>query len=130
MYADREGVRDLKMSMPLFDRLFAGTPAPTGPPLTGADLRDSGIESVLSHTPEEYKVRFIEAVKSFPVGHLITTEDIRERAGDPPPETHYNCMGGLIRRAVSQKLIEPTGKDRNAKRPSLHATKLAIWRRV
>lgn len=115
---------------PLFDKVFSGKPEPKGPPLTGPQLRDSGIESVLSHTPNDYKKRFIDAVKSFPVGSLLTSEDIRERAGDPPPETHYNAMGGLIRRAAGMKLIVPTGKDRNAKRPTLHATKLAIWRRV
>lgn len=117
-------------SLPLFDPLFCGTPELKGPPLTGAELRDSGIESVLSHTPEEYKQRFIDAVKSFPVGQLLTTEDIRERAGNPPKEVHYNCMGGLMQRAASMKLIASTGQNRNAKRPSLHASKLAIWRRI
>lgn len=59
-------------ALPLFDQVFSGPPKPPKRRLTGEDLRDSGIESVLSHTPEDYKERFMQAVKSFPVGHLIT----------------------------------------------------------
>lgn len=120
----------MSTSLPLFDPLFAGKPEPQGKPLSGEDLRDSGIESVLSHTPESYKQRFLDAVRSFPRGALVTAEDVRAIAGDPPGETHFNCMGGLMRSAAAAKLIVNTGQGRNAKRASLHASRLAIWRRV
>lgn len=115
---------------PLFDRVFAGTPEPTGPPLTGKDLRDSGIEAVLQHTPESYKQAFINTIKDFPKGYCFTVEDVREKAGDPPKEVHYNCIGGLIRTAAGMNLITRTVERRKAKRASLHASELAVWRRL
>ena len=115
---------------PLFEQVFSGTPEPTGPPLTGEELKISGMESVVSHTPDWYRDRFVEAVKHFPRGHLFTVEDVRNKAGDPPEGTHYNCMGGLMRTAASLKLIVRTSERRKAKRVSLHASELAVWRRV
>lgn len=113
-----------------FEKLFEGTPEPQGPPLTGEELRDSGIASVINHTPEIYRTRFIDAIKGFPHGLLFTVEDVREKAGNPPPEAHYNVMGGLMRTAMSLKLIVRTRERRKAKRPSLHASEIAVWRRV
>lgn len=118
------------MSHPLFDKVFSGTPEPTGPPLSGEELRDSGMDLVLAHTPEEYKQMFIQVIKDFPAGLAFTVEDVRHFAGDPPKETHYNCMGALMRRAAGQKLIVRTSERRKAKRASLHASELAVWRRV
>lgn len=113
-----------------FEKLFEGKPEPQGPPLSGEELRDSGIASVINHTPEIYRSRFIETVKGFPRGRLFTVEDVREVAGNPPPESHYNVMGGLMRTAMSQKLIVRTTERRKAKRPSLHASEIVVWRRV
>ena len=115
---------------PLFETIFEGKPEPAGPPLTGENLKLSGMESVLSHTPEDYEKKFLDAVGSFAPGTEITVEDIRERAGNPPESVHYNCMGSLMRRAAVKKLIVSTDRMRNAKRPSLHSSKLLIWRRV
>ena len=115
---------------PLFEKVFDGTPAPTGPQLTGEDLRDSGIASVIAHTPEIYRQRFIDAIKGFPRGYLFTVEDVRAISGDPPLEVHYNVMGGLMRTAASQNLIRRTHERRKAKRVSLHASELAVWRRL
>lgn len=116
--------------LPLLDQLFAGDPAPTGKPLTGEELRDSGIESVLTHTPEWYRDKFVEAVERFPRGHLFTVEDVRAVVGDPPEEVNPNCMGGLMRRAAGKKLILRTTERRKAKRASLHASELAVWKRI
>lgn len=117
-------------ALPLFDQVFSGTPAPTGKPLTGEDLKISGIESVVSHTPDRYRDKFVEAVEKFPRGHLFTVEDVRAIVGDPPEEVNPNCMGGLMRRAAGKKLIVRTSERRNAKRASLHASELAVWRRI
>lgn len=117
-------------ALPLFETIFDGTPAPTGKPLTGEDLKISGIESVLSHTPDWYRDRFVEAVEKFPRGLLFTVEDVRAVVGDPPAEVSPNCMGGLMRRAAGKKLIARTSERRKAKRASLHASELAVWRRI
>jgi len=98
--------------------------------LSGAELRDSGIQSVVQHTPEEYKQKFVDAIKTFARGELITAEDVRRVAGNPPPEVHYNCFGGLMRRAASQGLIKWTPETETAKRPGMHATRLSLWVRL
>lgn len=117
-------------TLPLFDQILSGKPAPIGRPLTGEELRDSGMESVLNHTPNEYREVFLEVIRLMPRGSLFTVEDVRERAGDPPPEVHYNAMGALMRRAASKNLIVRTSERRKAKRVSLHASEIAVWRKL
>jgi hypothetical protein len=115
---------------PLFDQVFSGTPAPTGKPLTGEELKLSGIASAVSHVPQWYRDKFIRAIESFRRYHLFTVEDVRKIVGDPPEGTHYNCMGGLMRTAAAAKLIVRTTERRKAKRVSLHASELSVWRRI
>jgi hypothetical protein len=98
--------------------------------LTGDDLKRNGMNSVLSHTPDAYKIAFVAAVARMPKGTKLTTEDVRAVAGDPPPEVHYNCMGGLMTRAARQGLIRRTNQMVKAKRPSLHSSLLSEWIRV
>ena len=125
-------MRSLKTmsSLPLLDKIFEGIPEPVGAPLTGEELKLSGIESVVSHTPEWYRDAFIQAVEDLPKGTWFTVEDIRDIVGDPPDQVSPNCMGGLMRRAAGKKLIIRTSERRNAKRASLHASEIAVWRRV
>lgn len=118
------------MTLPFFDQIFDGTPAPTGPPLTGEELKRSGMESVERHTPEWYRKAFHAAVESFPRGHLFTVEDVRAIAGDPPREVSSNCMGPLMSGLARKKLARTTGFYVNAERPCMNATKLAQWIRL
>lgn len=119
------------MSLPLFDRIFAGQPIPTGPRLTGEDLKRSGMESVERHTPQWYLDAFQAAVESFPRGHLFTVEDVRAIAGDPPKdEVSSNCMGPLMSGLARKKLARKTGFNTKAKRPCMNATELAQWERL
>lgn len=118
---------------PLLDQIFSGTPEPTGPPLTGADLRDLGIEDALQHAElikGEYVERCLDAIRQFPSGCLITSEDVREKAGDPPLEVNRSVMAGILRKAASQNLIYITAETRPAKRVTVHAKRLSCWRRV
>ena len=115
---------------PLFDKVFEGKPEPTGPPLTGEDLKRSGMESVERHTPDWYRDAFAAAVEKFPRGKTFTVEDVREIVGDPPKGTHYNAMGPLMSMLARRKLAKTTGYFVNAKRVSMNATKLACWVRL
>jgi hypothetical protein len=120
-------------SHPLFDRCFAGTPAPQAKPLSGADLRDLGIADALERAEKvkaEYVQSCIEAIKEFPSGCLITSEDIREKAGDPPSSVDRSVMAGILRKAASRNLIQITRETRPAKRVTVHAKHLACWRRM
>lgn len=118
------------MSFPLFDKVFSGAPALTSPPLTGADLRDSGIESVLAHTPEAYRAWFMGIIQGFPRSYEFTIEEVRNLAGDPPAETHRNAFGALMRTAAKQNLIALTNESRVSARSTRRAGRLAVWKRL
>lgn len=120
----------MSANLPLFQELFSGSPEPSGPLLTGEELKASGMESVLEHTPLEYKEKFIGTIEGFARGYCFTAEDVRALVGDPPEEVHYNCFGSLMRRAAMLKLIVKTPERRKARRASLHSSELAVWRRV
>jgi hypothetical protein len=115
---------------PLFEKIFEGAPAPTGPPLTGKDLKSSGMRSVLRHTPDWYRDAFRSAVEKFPHGKTFTVEDVREVIGDPPDGVSPNCMGSLMLMIASKKLAKKTGYYVKAKRPCMNATELACWVRI
>lgn len=120
--------------LPLFEKVFDGTPTPTGPPLTGADLRDAGIQQALEHL-ERVKKEYIDSclyeIRQLSKGTTFTSETLREMAGEPPTGCE-NAIAGILKRAASKKygLIVRTGEDRPAKRPSIHSKNLSIWRRV
>lgn len=116
---------------PLFDQVFSGTPAPTGKPLSGEDLKRSGMKSVYRHTPDWYRDAFRSAVEKFPRGKTFTVEDVREVIGDPPTnEVSSNCMGSLMSMVAKKKLAQKTGYYVKAKRPCMNATDLACWVRI
>lgn len=119
-------------AMPLLDQLFAGDPAPTGPPLTGEDLRDSGIQQAINHL-EKVKAGYIDSclyeIRQLSKGTTLTSETLRELAGEPPTGCE-NSIAGILKRAVSQGLIVNTGEETTAKRVTIHAKKLCLWRRI
>lgn len=117
------------MTLPLFEQIFDGPPAPTGKPLTGEDLKRSGMESVKRHIPLWYREAFLKAVADFPQGRMFTVEDIRAIVGDPP-DVHYNAMGSLVLLMAQRKLARKTGLYVKAKRPHMNATEIAQWERL
>jgi len=119
------------MSMPLLDKIFEGNPTPSSPPLTGKELKESGLRSVFRHTPDWYREAFRSAVEKFPRGKTFTVEDVREIAGDPPADdVSPNCMGSLMIMVAKMKLAKKTGYYVKAKRPKMNATDLACWVRI
>ena len=99
--------------------------------LSGEDLKRSNMESVERHTPDWYRDKFHEAVKTFAKGRLFTVEDVREIAGDPPiEEVSSNCMGPLMVSLARKGLARKTGFHVKARRPQMNATELAQWVRV
>ena len=117
---------------PLFDKVFSGSPAPVSKPLTGEDLRDAGVQQAVDHL-ERVKAEYIEAclyqIKQLSKGAMLTSEDLRELAGDPPTGCE-NSVAGILKRAQGRWLIMNTGQERPAKRSSVHAKRLCIWRRI
>ena len=120
------------MSLPLFDRVFEQGEVNRSISVARA-LRDRGIEDALARAERvkaDYVQKCIEAIKSFPSGCLLTSEDVRKRAGDPPAEVNHSVMAGILRKAASQNLIYVTNETRTAKRSSVHAKRISCWRRL
>lgn len=120
------------MNLPLFDQVFSGTPAPISRPLTGADLRDAGIQQAIDHL-ERLKREYIDycllKISQLSKGETFTSEDLRDLAGAPPTGCE-NSIAGILKRAKCQGLIITTGEERPAKRAKIHAKKLCVWRRI
>lgn len=118
--------------LPLFREIFSGEKAPIGKPLTGADLRDAGIQQALDHL-EKVKAEYIDSclyeIKQLSKGATLTSEDLRDLAGEPPVGCE-NSIAGILKRAKSQGLIATTGEERTAKRTTIHAKKLCVWKRL
>lgn len=119
------------MNLPLFEQIFPDKPLAGHKPLSGADLRDAGIQQAWVHL-ERVKAEYIETclqkIAELKTGALMTSEDLREMVGDPPTGCE-NAIAGIFKKAISRKLIVKTGEERPAKRTSVHAKNLCIWRR-
>lgn len=98
--------------------------------MNGADRRDAGHSSVLSHFAIEIIVDVI-AEKARQL-ETFTSEDVLEglpAAAKDSLALAPNALGACIRAAAKSGKIEPTGTFVNAKRPEARARKIAVWRR-
>lgn len=114
-----------------YEQIFLG-PA-EGKPLSGATLRDWAIEDALARAERikaDYVQKCLRVIGEVPYGMLITSEDVREKAGDPPSDVSHSVMAGILRKAASMKWIVCTNETRMARRASVHAKRLSLWRRI
>ena len=86
----------------------AGTRAAVSDPEASAWLTERALP-VLEHLSE--------------TGVPFTSDDVRERAGDPPTSA---AMGAALRVAAGRRLIVRVGY-RPARRPSRHGAIVAVW---
>ncbi len=120
----------MSASLPLFDEVFAGNPAPVSLPLTATELRDSGMESVLENTPQEWKDKLKNRVRGFLKGYTFTIDTVVDGIGGRPADVHPNAIGAITHGMVKEGLIERTGRMLKAERASLHRTDMPEWRRL
>jgi hypothetical protein len=99
-------------------------------PPSGPTLRDAGIDLVLEHTPESWKLKFRQAIAAMPSGTIFTSDDVRAVVGDPPAGVHHNAIGGLMYGARVAGLAESTVERVKGERPPAHARELVKLRRV
>lgn len=90
----------------------------------GEALRDEGIGRVWSNAGEWRTVAVAAVEQLASAGGTFTAEDVRAIAGDPP---HPNAFGALLATCARRGLITKVGFTK-AKRPSLHASDLAVWK--
>ena len=117
------------MNLPLFDKVFLGEPAPTSPPLSAKDLRDSGMASVMDHTSEAFKQRLVKRIEGFPKGFKFTMDRVVDEIGGRPSEVHPNAIGAITFSMAKRNLIKRTGVMLKAERASLHRTDMPEWER-
>jgi hypothetical protein len=63
------------------------------PARTGAQERDTGIDAVLEHTPESWKMEWLQTIAAMPSGTIFNSDDVRAIVGDPP----LACVAWLSR---------------------------------
>jgi hypothetical protein len=98
---------------------------------SGEQLRDEGIARVLSRTKEQWQADLQGVILSFPVGQEVTGEEIRWKAVPRIGEPHHpNVWGGVIKTAIKDKLLEPTGEVRKSVSPKNHAHRTFVYRRI
>lgn len=107
------------MTLPLFEQVE-----------TGGDLRDRGMESVLSHTPEDFKSRLTRRVAGFPKGYRFTMDKVVDDLGGRPSDVHQNAIGAITFSMAKRGLIKRTGLMLKAERASLHRTDMPEWERL
>lgn len=94
---------------------------------TAVQQRDAGLKAVQENN-SSWMDRAIRALARLQSGEA-TGEDIKIalRVEIEPPE-HHNAWGALIRTALHQKLLIPTGRFTRCRLPKSHARQTPIYR--
>ncbi len=96
---------------------------------SGTQLRNAGIDKVLSNSPDWRELALIELreMSRWKKQETFTPNDIKRwvisTCGKPH---HHNCWGGLTLRLITEKLIEET--DLPQPRTGAHARKHTVYR--
>lgn len=99
-----------------------------GDPHEGEELKAEGMEKVLSHTPEEYREKFLNFIYRYPHSSELTVDDIIAVVGLPPND--HNAVGSLMREAAEAGMIVFTGKYTKSQRSIRHSGNIKIWKRT
>ncbi len=95
----------------------------------GEKLRDAGLAQTAAHNPG-WMARALEIVRdALQPGAEVMGEDLRALPGIGEPD-HPNAWGALVRTALGRGLLEETGRFEKAKRKSIHAHRLMVYRRT
>ena len=88
---------------------------------------EAGMERVAKRSPE-WTSNALRLIPGYPHAEA-TGEDIRlwlaPQIGEPP---HHNMTGSMIRNAVRNKLLEPTGEWRGCETKASHSRKAPVYR--
>lgn len=97
----------------------------------GNDLKEQGIEQVLSHH-DEWKDRVIQVIEWLSrQRNEFTGDQVRGEClcrGIPEPR-HSNAWGAVMSAASKMHIISKTGSYVKSCRPSNHARTIPVWRR-
>jgi len=100
----------------------------------GKEARDNALETVAGNAGE-WMPRALKAIQNIRMATLLpitgtwTGEDIRIYVTNTiGPPHHHNAWGALIKAAITQKLIVPTGQYRPMKSKKSHARRTPVYR--
>jgi hypothetical protein len=94
----------------------------------GDEAKQRGIDRVLIHTPDAYKLAFAGSVVSKPHGFRLTSEDVIDEVGMPP--NHPNAVGANMNALVRRGYLRATHTQVKAERTRSHSAKLEVWERT
>jgi len=90
--------------------------------------RDEALARV-NENAGEWMERAVLTVATLDSGRLMTGEDIRcSIVGIVGEPHHHNAWGAMIKNALKQKLIRPTGKWKAMQLPQSHARTSPVYR--
>lgn len=114
----------MSISFPLFDQVFDGSPEPTGPPLSGQDLKESGIAEVQRNANPEWLEAFRLALERVARSQRRFTSDAiweEFEKGDTPYQHEPRAAGAVVVKAIKDGVIVPvTSLFWKSNRPLCH----------
>lgn len=94
---------------------------------TGEQLKQEGMNRVITNSPDEYKQAFSEAIAArASTGTPFTAEDVTEICGYPPQGSHPNLVGALVSKAAKELGLTRLGYITSRRKRS-HAAVIALW---
>lgn len=100
----------------------------SGPPVTGDQLRDEGINKTLSKEASQiYRDKLIDTLKVFPVRSRITVERLTGIVGRPPEGVSNNVIGAAVNAMAKRGLIRRTGVMLKPSRKERHSNLIPEW---
>lgn len=95
---------------------------------TGKQLRDEGTQLVYDNnydwSTEVYRIISELADKGIP----FTSDDVWKLVSGTPKNN--SAMGAVFRKAVANKIVEPTEQFILSQRPSAHSRPIRVWKAI
>ena len=98
-------------------------------PTTASENRDEALERVESNASVEFLATAYGAVKRAAMIHeTFIVDDVWQQLPDFAKTHEKRAMGAVVRRAVKEKIIEPTEEYRASQQPQCHGNPRRVWR--
>ena len=92
---------------------------------------DDALDRVEAAADSDWKKRARLAIRAAAFsGRAFTTDDVWEGIGDDVSTRDGRALGPLMREAVAEGLIAPTGNYRTSRREKCHQRPVREWRRI
>lgn len=93
---------------------------------TGKQLRDEGVQLVSDNNPEWMDEAYSVISELAQLGLPFTSDDVWKKLSTLPKNN--SAMGAVFRKAVADKIVEPTQQFILSARPSAHSRPIRVWK--